>query len=180
MSARPRGGASPSIGPATTTTRTTTCPAAHPPAAPKRPLDCACSLYLSDPSIWTLDPRRFNGGDHYRRPPGHVAVAPDRTEPSSPRLGRRPERDEPNRPRAHVTTIVGWTGSHPFIFARWGETPRGARVMGQQSEPCRMRRRSVMPDRRYEVRVTGRLSQRARDAIVGLHVDEVTTETVIP
>jgi hypothetical protein len=37
-----------------------------------------------------------------------------------------------------------------------------------------------MPDRRYEVRVTGRLSQRARDAIVGLHVDEVTTETVIP
>jgi hypothetical protein len=36
-----------------------------------------------------------------------------------------------------------------------------------------------MPDRRYEVRVTGRLSQRARDAFVGLEVTEVTPETVI-
>jgi hypothetical protein len=36
-----------------------------------------------------------------------------------------------------------------------------------------------MPDRRYEVRVTGRLSQRARDAFAGLAVDEVTAETVI-
>jgi hypothetical protein len=36
-----------------------------------------------------------------------------------------------------------------------------------------------MPDRRYEVRVTGRLSQRARDAFTDLDVDEVTAETVI-
>ena len=36
-----------------------------------------------------------------------------------------------------------------------------------------------MPDRRYEVRVTGRLSQRAQDALVGLDVTEVTAETVI-
>jgi hypothetical protein len=36
-----------------------------------------------------------------------------------------------------------------------------------------------MPDRRYEVRVTGLLSQRARDAFVGLEVIEVTAETVI-
>src|SRR3954452_24746517 len=36
-----------------------------------------------------------------------------------------------------------------------------------------------MPDRRYEVRVTGRLSERARDAFDGVHVDEVTAETVI-
>jgi hypothetical protein len=36
-----------------------------------------------------------------------------------------------------------------------------------------------MPDRRYEVRVTGRLSQRARDAFVDLDVSEVTAETVI-
>ena len=36
-----------------------------------------------------------------------------------------------------------------------------------------------MPDRRYEVRVTGRLSQRARDAFAGMDVDEVTAETVI-
>jgi hypothetical protein len=36
-----------------------------------------------------------------------------------------------------------------------------------------------MPDRRYEVRVTGRLSQRARDAFAGLDIAEVTTETVI-
>jgi hypothetical protein len=36
-----------------------------------------------------------------------------------------------------------------------------------------------MPDRRYEVRVTGRLSQRARDAFAGMDVAEVTSETVI-
>ena len=36
-----------------------------------------------------------------------------------------------------------------------------------------------MPDRRYEVRVTGRLSERARDAFEGMDVDEVTAETVI-
>jgi hypothetical protein len=36
-----------------------------------------------------------------------------------------------------------------------------------------------MADRRYEVRVTGRMSQRARDAFAGLDVDEVTAETVI-
>ena len=36
-----------------------------------------------------------------------------------------------------------------------------------------------MPDRRYEVRVTGRLSQRARDAFAELDVSEMTAETVI-
>jgi hypothetical protein len=36
-----------------------------------------------------------------------------------------------------------------------------------------------MPDRRYEVRVTGRLSQRARDAFADMEVTEVTAETVI-
>jgi hypothetical protein len=37
----------------------------------------------------------------------------------------------------------------------------------------------AMPDRRYEVRVTGRLSQRARDAFAELELTEVTAETVI-
>ena len=36
-----------------------------------------------------------------------------------------------------------------------------------------------MPDRQYEVRVTGRLSQRAQDAFAGLAVAAVTPETVI-
>jgi hypothetical protein len=36
-----------------------------------------------------------------------------------------------------------------------------------------------MPDRRYEVRVTGRLSQRARDAFAVKDLTEVTAETVI-
>jgi hypothetical protein len=36
-----------------------------------------------------------------------------------------------------------------------------------------------MPDRRYEVRVAGRLSQRARDALADTDVAEVTAETVI-
>jgi len=36
-----------------------------------------------------------------------------------------------------------------------------------------------MPDRRYEIRVTGRLSQRAQDAFAHMEVSEVTAETVI-
>jgi hypothetical protein len=36
-----------------------------------------------------------------------------------------------------------------------------------------------MADRRYEVRVEGRLSQRARDAFADLEVSAVTAETVI-
>jgi len=36
-----------------------------------------------------------------------------------------------------------------------------------------------MPDRRYEVRVTGRLSERARHAFATMDVAEVTAETVI-
>jgi hypothetical protein len=36
-----------------------------------------------------------------------------------------------------------------------------------------------MPARRYEVRVVGRLSQRARDALADTEVSEVTAETVI-
>ncbi len=36
-----------------------------------------------------------------------------------------------------------------------------------------------MPDRRYQVRVTGHLSQRARDAFADIDVVEVTAETVI-
>jgi hypothetical protein len=36
-----------------------------------------------------------------------------------------------------------------------------------------------MPDRTYEVRVTGRLSHRARDAFAGMDVAGVTAETVI-
>ena len=27
-------------------------------------LDCACGLYLGDPTAWMPDPRRFNGEDH--------------------------------------------------------------------------------------------------------------------
>jgi hypothetical protein len=36
-----------------------------------------------------------------------------------------------------------------------------------------------MPSRRYEVRVEGRLSSRARDAFVGMDVEAVPAETVI-
>ena len=36
-----------------------------------------------------------------------------------------------------------------------------------------------MPDRQYEVRVTGRLSQRARDAFADMEISDVTAETVI-
>ena len=36
-----------------------------------------------------------------------------------------------------------------------------------------------MPEQRYEFRVSGRLSERARDAFVGMEVFEVPAETVI-
>jgi hypothetical protein len=36
-----------------------------------------------------------------------------------------------------------------------------------------------MPDRQYEVRVTGRLSPQAQEALAGMAVAEVTPETVI-
>ena len=36
-----------------------------------------------------------------------------------------------------------------------------------------------MPTRRYEVRVAGRLSPRARDAFIGMDVEPVPPETVI-
>jgi hypothetical protein len=36
-----------------------------------------------------------------------------------------------------------------------------------------------MPTRRYEVRIAGRLSARARDAFVGMDVDAVPPETII-
>ena len=37
----------------------------------------------------------------------------------------------------------------------------------------------VMPDRRYEIRLTGRISQRVRDAFAGLDVSEAPAETII-
>jgi hypothetical protein len=36
-----------------------------------------------------------------------------------------------------------------------------------------------MPDRRYEIRLTGRISQRVRDAFSGLDVSEAPAETII-
>jgi hypothetical protein len=36
-----------------------------------------------------------------------------------------------------------------------------------------------MPDRRYEIRVTGRISQRVRDAFGGLDVSEAPAVTII-
>ena len=36
-----------------------------------------------------------------------------------------------------------------------------------------------MPDRRYEIRLTGRISQRVRDAFADLDVSEAPAETII-
>ena len=38
-------------------------PSGYPVGTPEEALDCACGLYLNDPSAWT-DPRRTNGRDH--------------------------------------------------------------------------------------------------------------------
>ena len=39
-------------------------PTGHHTGSPEDALDCACGLYLANPAIWALDPRRFNDGDH--------------------------------------------------------------------------------------------------------------------
>lgn len=39
-------------------------PSGSPSGSAEEALDCACGLYLNDPTAWTTDPRRFNDGDH--------------------------------------------------------------------------------------------------------------------
>jgi hypothetical protein len=44
-------------------------PSGYPAGSPQEALDCACGLYLADPTAWTSqlqdnDPRRINGRDH--------------------------------------------------------------------------------------------------------------------
>jgi hypothetical protein len=39
-------------------------PSGSPTGTAEEALDCACGLYLADPTIWALDPRRFNDEDH--------------------------------------------------------------------------------------------------------------------
>ena len=48
-------GGSPSIGPATTTTKTSYLPNGMAAGSAEEVLDCACGLYLNDPSAWRLD-----------------------------------------------------------------------------------------------------------------------------
>ena len=39
-------------------------PSGSPTGTAEEALDCACGLYLANPAIWRLDPRRFSGEDH--------------------------------------------------------------------------------------------------------------------
>ncbi|HEV2885518.1 MAG TPA: hypothetical protein VGX49_01285 [Jatrophihabitans sp.] len=39
-------------------------PSGSPTGTAEEALDCACGLYLNDPTAWTSDPRRFNGEQH--------------------------------------------------------------------------------------------------------------------
>ena len=40
-------------------------PAGYPAGTPQEALDCACGLYLNDPTAWVSQlPRRINGRDH--------------------------------------------------------------------------------------------------------------------
>ena len=65
-------------------------PSGSPTGSAEEALDCACGLYLDDPTAWTSDPRRFNGSSTSGR----------RTR-SSPRLGTgRPRSGALGRPRA--------------------------------------------------------------------------------
>ena len=39
-------------------------PSGSPTGSAEEALDCACGLYLNDPTAWTSHPRRFNGEQH--------------------------------------------------------------------------------------------------------------------
>jgi hypothetical protein len=39
-------------------------PSGSPTGTAEEALDCACGLYLNDPTAWTSDPRRSNDGNH--------------------------------------------------------------------------------------------------------------------
>ncbi|WP_222273261.1 hypothetical protein [Modestobacter marinus] len=39
-------------------------PSGSPAGSAEEALDCACGLYLNDPTAWPSDPRRFNGEQH--------------------------------------------------------------------------------------------------------------------
>jgi hypothetical protein len=39
-------------------------PSGSPTGTAEEALDCACGLYLNDPTAWTSDPRRFNEEQH--------------------------------------------------------------------------------------------------------------------
>ena len=39
-------------------------PSGSPTGTAEEALDCACGLYLNDPTAWTSDPRGFNGEQH--------------------------------------------------------------------------------------------------------------------
>jgi hypothetical protein len=39
-------------------------PSGSPSGTAEEALDCACGLYLNDPTAWTPDPRRTNGENH--------------------------------------------------------------------------------------------------------------------
>jgi hypothetical protein len=39
-------------------------PSGSPTGTAEEALDCACGLYLVDPTIWATDPRGFNGEQH--------------------------------------------------------------------------------------------------------------------
>jgi hypothetical protein len=42
-------------------------PSGSPTGTAEEALDCACGLYLNDPTAWTSHPRRFNAEKHQRR-----------------------------------------------------------------------------------------------------------------
>ena len=39
-------------------------PSGSPSGSAEEALDCACGLYLNDPTAWASDPRRINGENH--------------------------------------------------------------------------------------------------------------------
>lgn len=43
-------------------------PSGLPAGSPEEALDCACGLYLNDPTGWPLHPRRINSADHSALP----------------------------------------------------------------------------------------------------------------
>jgi hypothetical protein len=124
--------------------------------------------------VRTSRPQRLTGADgpDCRREEGACRALCDDTRPHPAHRRHHAARCAGavcSRDRLHLTGVRSRPRYAPRI-------ERGGQIVGRSG---RHQGRRIMPSRRYEVRVAGRLSDRARNAFIGMDVNAVPAETVI-